>query len=114
MVPGRIVSETYRDGNDEIYVMNADGTGVAPDEQQLPGRRTPMDADGTNVMRITNAAGPNWEPTVSVDGRRVAFSTERQDTGRTSEIFVINLDGTGETQITYNSTWDLEPSWPGR
>ena len=30
LVPGRIVFETYRDGNGEIYSMEADGSG--PDE----------------------------------------------------------------------------------
>lgn len=88
-----IVFYSDRSGTPQIYTMRADGSGV---------------------VQLTFSAGPNWEPTVSIDGRRVAFSCERQDPGRTSEIFVINLDGTGETQITYNSAWDLEPSWPGR
>ena len=93
LVPGRIVFETYREGNGEIYV---------------------MDADGTHVMQLTSSAGPNWEPTVSIDGTRIAFTTERHDPGHSSEVYTVKIDGTGETRLTTTSTWNLEPSWPGQ
>jgi Tol biopolymer transport system component len=133
----KIVFASGRDGNENIYVMNADGTGQVrlTDDPATDGEPqwTPdgskivfysnrsggaqihiMDADGANVVQLTSSTGPNWEPTVAIDGTRVAFTTERHDPGHSSEVYTMNIDGTGETRITTTATWNLEPSWPGR
>ena len=54
-----------------------------------------MDADGGNPTRVTSLGGgyPSWSP----DGTKVAFMTARDGNW---EIYTINLDGTGEKNIT--------------
>jgi TolB protein len=73
-----------------------------------------MDADGANQVQLTSSTGPNWEPTVAIDGTRIVFTTERHNPGNGSEVYTMNMDGTGETRITTTATWNLEPSWPAR
>ncbi|MCH8275629.1 MAG: PD40 domain-containing protein, partial [Armatimonadetes bacterium] len=52
----KIAFSSKRDGNSEIYIMNADGTGL------------------TN---LTNIAAFDWAPAFSPDGSKVAFSSYR-------------------------------------
>lgn len=114
----KIVFTSYRDGNGEIYMMNADGSNetrltfdasddiypsFAPDGSRIVFSSNrdgdydlyTMNADGSNLVKITNGGtdGPaSWSP----DGNRIAF--ERIVTQQ--DIFVINIDGSGETNIT--------------
>jgi TolB protein len=76
-----------RDGNHEVYVMNADGTGQ------------------TN---LTNNPALDQEPDWSVNGRAVAFTSDRDGN---FEIYAMNADGTGQTRLTNNPAFDSEPSW---
>ncbi|HYI44460.1 MAG TPA: Ig-like domain repeat protein [Actinomycetota bacterium] len=74
------------DGNEEIYTMNSDGSGLS---------------------RLTNNAAsddfPAWTP-----DPQIAFSSTR--TGN-HDIFKMNSDGTGVTQLTTNSGEDKDPDW---
>ena len=88
-VNGRIAFVSDRDGNYEIYTMNADGSGV---------------------KRLTNNSVSDWNPVWSPDGSKIAFGCVG---GGSWDICVMNADGSGQTNIT-NTPYpadDLEPSW---
>src|SRR5438034_890603 len=56
-----------------------------------------MNPDGSGVARVTNDTGGSVDPIWSPDGKRIAYANFHS--GR-SEVFVINVVGTGETQLT--------------
>ena len=76
----RIAFVSQRDGNAEIYVMNADGTGST---------------------RITNDPQPDGRPAFTPDGQALVFHSAR--TAGKQQIWVVNVDGTGLTQLTRDS-----------
>lgn len=84
---GVIAFTSTRDGNPEIYVMNADGTAQT---------------------RVTDHVAMDAYPAISPDGSRIAFTSWRDGD---AEIYVVNLDGTGLTKITSNTAYDAEPTW---
>jgi len=62
-----------------------------------------MNSDGSNKTRLSTAAGTaSWNPS----GKRIAFLA-----GTPYKIFVINMDGTGRTQLTFGAAYDFDPSW---
>ena len=86
---GRIAFLSTRDGNEEIYIMNA---------------------DGTNQTRLTFNSSNDAYPAISPDGSRIAFTSNRNGS---SEIYVMNIDGSDQTRLT-NTTYpygDYYPSW---
>jgi len=84
---GKIAFMSYRDGDFEIFVMNADGTGVT---------------------QLTDNDDRDWPPAWSPNGKQIAFGSDRYGD---SEIFVMNADGTGVTQLTDNDDLDRVPVW---
>ena len=85
----RIAFVSLRDGNAEIYVMNADGTGAS---------------------RVTNDLQPDGRPAFTPDGQSLVFHSAR--TAGRQQIWTVNLDGTGLTQLTrdsVNSTPTVSP-----
>src|SRR6185503_1075084 len=58
-----------------------------------------MNADGTDVRRLTNNAVPELSPSWSPDGRQIVFHRAIGGRGR-FQLFLINADGTGERQLT--------------
>jgi Tol biopolymer transport system component len=92
----KIVFTSERDGNSEIYV---------------------MDADGSNQTRLTYTSDGESYPSFSPDGTLVAFQSETDgsapfDPGDpSSEIYVMNADGSNVRQLTFNSWYDAAPTW---
>jgi Tol biopolymer transport system component len=79
-----IVFCSKRDGNLELYV---------------------MDADGNNVRKLTNAPDCyNGGPFFSPDGKRVIFRSDRKKKDHL-QLYVINADGTGERELTKDLNW---------
>jgi tricorn protease-like protein len=71
-----------------------------------------MDADGTNLVNLTNH--PEWDnlPIFSPDGKKIAFKLGER---HLSELYITNVDGTNLAQLTKNTQWDFAPMFtPGR
>lgn len=70
------------------------------------------DADGSNVVQVTNNGAANFAPYLHPDNKRLAYVSNQADPkGRNFDIFLINVDGTGQKQITHNPTFDGFPMW---
>lgn len=58
-----------------------------------------MDADGSNVRRLTDAPGYDGGPFWSADGTQITWRRFSED-GARAEIYTMNGDGTGERRVT--------------
>ena len=67
----------------------------------------PADGTGGSTPLVTGP-GINGSPSWSPDGRRLAFTSDRDGN---SEIYVMNADGTGQTRLTDNTLDDGSPVW---
>ncbi len=74
-----------------------------------------MNADGSNVRRITNdraANIANFAPSWTPDGNALVFASNRDDPQRRKfEVYQINLDGSGLERITYGGQFDGFPNF---
>ena len=67
-----------------------------------------MNANGTNPRQLLEE-GHTWGAVWSLDGTRIAFSSAHDGD---VEIFVVNADGSGQHQLTYNTYFtDSHPVW---
>jgi TolB protein len=69
-----------------------------------------MTLDGRKMTRLTTGrtGDLNVEPAPSPDGRKIAFSSNRNDR---PHIFVMNSDGTGAKQVTLAGVYNSTPAW---
>jgi TolB protein len=68
-----------------------------------------MDADGSNVINLTNDTRQQGSPSLSPDESMIAYAMSR---GRTNtDVFLMNVDGTESRQITDGSGFDHAPNW---
>jgi len=128
---GVLAFTSERDGEGDIYVMNADGSDQrrltgdpaydgwptwSPDGAQIAFCSTRsgnpdiyvMDADGGNVRQLTqhnaNDIWPEWSP----DGTKIAFPSRRDGN---FEIYVIDADGTNLKRLTNTPAHEDFPAW---
>jgi len=83
----KIVFVSSRDGNDEIYSCNA---------------------DGSNLTRLTNDPGYDGEPAWSPDNAKIAFISDRNGT---PELYIMNADGSNVVQRTFSGSYSQYPTW---
>ena len=84
---GPITFTSYRDGNAEIYTMNA---------------------DGSNPVNLTNNPAQDSAPAWSADGDHLAFQSNRDGN---NEIYISSADGRHQVRLTNNSLSDTAPTW---
>jgi Tol biopolymer transport system component len=120
----------------EIWIMNADGTSrdnlsqeylsddsspsFSPDGTKIiyfrdphgPGSTTAeitvMNIDGSNKVSLTSSNGKDFQPSYSLDGTRIVFTSLRNGN---AEIYAMNVDGTNPINLTNFPGSDLVPVW---
>ena len=84
---GKIVFYSQRDGNEEIYT---------------------MDTDGSNQTRLTFNGMRDSDPAWSPNGRQIAFRSTRDGN---SEVYVMDADGINRRNLTQHPASDGRPAW---
>jgi len=83
----KIAFALTRDGNQDIYVMNA---------------------DGSELVRLTDNPADDMAPIWSPGGSRLAFLSTRENNG---QIYVMNADGSQQTRLTDSRITLSPPTW---
>ena len=83
----KIAFHSDRDGNGEIYVMNADGS----EQRNL-------------TKNAANDSSPSWSP----DGKKTAFESMKDEN---YEIHIMNADGSEQKNLTNSPASDRQLSW---
>jgi len=127
----KIAFVTNRNGFYDIYVMNADGSGLtklttnnhdanypawSPDGTKIAfqslrhGKRGiyVMNADGSDETFLTTKTLYHLAPVWSPNGRKIAFVSLADGNG---EVYIMDADGSNTTNLTKNSSGDHSPAW---
>jgi TolB protein len=88
----QILFVSQRDGNSDIYLMNA---------------------DGSDTRRLTRHPSPDIHPDWSPDGRWIVFASSRgSPSGKNNyHLYTMAPDGTNQCQLTHGENLEWQPSW---
>jgi Tol biopolymer transport system component len=131
----KVVITAFVDSNYEVFVVNSDGTGLKQLSDSTSYSSHPsissdgskvafmsnstlivVNSDGTGLTPLTNSTMDIADPAISGDGSKVVFishvSSDDSDDFDipNSEVFVVNTDGTGLTQVTNTTANEAKPS----
>jgi len=67
-----------------------------------------INTDGSNQINLTNSPAHNWDPTWSPDGKKIAFTSNRDGN---QEIYVMDVDESTQINSTNNPADDRCPAW---
>lgn len=95
-VSNKIAFLSDQEGKINLFVMNADGSGVNNLTPQL--NTDPFKSEGFWAYKTS------WSPS----GQQIVFNALQ---GGDLELFIVNADGTGLIQITNNNDTDMTPFW---
>jgi TolB protein len=73
-----------------------------------------MNADGSHPVGLNTASGEwaDWAPSWSPDGKRIAYASNKGDTGEEQEnIWVMNANGSDAHRVTHLRGWNIRPAW---
>lgn len=129
----QIAFGSSRDGGWDIYVVNADGSGLrrltshgarddspawSPDGTRIAFTSDRdgdfeihvMNADGSDIRRVTDHPAEDGDPSWSPNGSMITFTSNRDGL---HEIYVINADGTGTRRVTDfpDPSMVIQPAW---
>lgn len=127
----KLVFQSLRDDNWEIYIDNFDGTNqtrltwnsaadIYPRLNRgatriaFASNRTGnyeifvMNSDGSGVTQLTHHNANDYDPDWSPDGTQIVFNSYRDGQ---SEIYKMNADGSTLTRLTWDAGWDGTPVW---
>ena len=126
----KILFHTDRDGDDEIYLIDADGDGVTnltreplsndgaaplPDGSAIVYNSAPswqdsslmlVNPDGTGAVTLVATGGYNWDVRFTSDGSRMVFVTEGQPASRLRSVRLDAMDLLDLTDGT-SPVWDV-------
>lgn len=129
------VRDFPRRARSDIYSINPDGTGItkltqtgdawspawSPDGTRIAyedwsdgdGEIRLMDADGSNVVQLTDNAIEDANPAWSPDGEWIAFARSDVDFPDADifDIYKMRADGTEVTQLTASDAQEWTPTW---
>jgi Tol biopolymer transport system component len=84
---GKIAFARFAERDQEIYVMNS---------------------DGSSKVNLTNDSAYDKQPRWSPDGTKIAFVSDRSGN---NEVYVMNADGFGVINVSQNPANDESPAW---
>ena len=102
------------DGTKIVFLSNRDDPNRAIDDY-FPAEIYIMNSDGSNQIRLTNNDFHDYQPSLSPDGTKIVFASDRYDYNpdyTNGGIYIIDGDGSNEKTIINREFYDeSDPSW---